>query len=354
MKNRGIKIRKYTLILISILITSTGCSSINAQEANLKEYYLNILEKIDLKPSLEDIKKDLSKYKYEYKLYEYSKMKDDKELEMPDSSSNKFYDFDKNSLKIYIDETNNKIENVIFSQENDNTVTSISGSKYYSNVKLEGNNIDYQRKFINKLNLNKSSKELVDSYLKVVKNLHENKKMTVDDVKNILGINYEKDDRSTDDYKYITYDFINENYDTIISAMCEGPNVNYIKLHLGIDKSTNYRLSIIASNKDQFNLSTSIINNPGKNMGEENKVKEKNVIDKNKSLYDFIFNDKPIKFYKDGYKSNELNVLNVKVDTPKDEHVLETRTDLADQNTEEGMLDSFNKYFDIKLKKMKL
>lgn len=358
--------KKIIIMGLVIIISITGCSS--TKPISLEEFYGELINKPFKEISMDKVKKSLKNFEYEYELYEYSKEEAseyEEDLEINDLSDNKFKDENGSFINIMFDETNKEVSGILYSKIENDTTTNMICSDYFPIVMMWGNNIKKQKNIIDNLKLYEDLKQIVDSYFEAVINLYNKEEMTVDDLKSILKIDYEKiedeeqyDDEETSQYLFVS-DFGEEAY---IEAKTKGTKVKDIDLKIYLGEKANYSLNLSVTNesifdKEQpFRLETNISANLSEDLVDESgNIKEGVFNPENIKLFNLIFKGKDTNFYTENYNEEsekEIPLLEIKFDKNKDVNSIHFVNKRA-VNEDDKPYD-VDKTFKIKLKKGEL
>lgn len=347
-----------------MIIYVTGCTA--KGNVNLEDYYGELINKPFKEISMAEVKKSLKGFEYEYELHEYSK-EDISEyegyMELNDSSDNKFKDGNGNFIDVTFDETNKEVSGLEYSKEEKDIKTKIVCGESFSMAILYGSNIEKQKNIIDNFKLYKSLNQIVKSYFKAVSNLRDEKEMTVDDVKSILKMDYEKMEdeyNSEDTSRYLFAPDFGE--DAYIDVETKGTKVKDIDLKIYLGENANYTVSLSATNENQidknesFRLDTNISPSLGEDLVDElGNLKEGALTKSNVELFNFIFKGGDINFYAPSYNEeseNETSLLGVKLNKNEDENVIDFRNKRV--VIEDDRPYDVDKTFKVKLKKDEL
>ena len=201
------------------------------------------------------------------------------------------------------------------------------------------------------------------SYFEAISNLRDEKEMTVDDVKSILKMDYEKMEdeyNSEDTSRYLfTSDFGEDAY---IDVETKGTKVKDIDLKIYLVENANYTVSLSATNEnpidknESFKLDTNILPSLGEDLLEESgNLKEGALTKSNAELLNFIFKGGYINFYAPSYNEEsqkETSLLGVKLNKNEDENVIDFRNKRV--VIEDDRSYDVDKTFKVKLKKGEL
>ncbi|WP_434798191.1 hypothetical protein [Terrisporobacter vanillatitrophus] len=353
--------KKIIIVGILIIISITGCTS--NRNDNLKDYYGELTSKSFKQISMEKVKKDLKEFEYEYKLQEYSKEEklEYEELGINDYSDNKFKDDNGSFISITFNEESKKVSDILYSQKENNTTINTIRDELGSSTLISGDNIEKQKEIINNLNLYKDLNEIVENYFKVVNNLYNKKDMTIEDLSNILKMDYEimedEDEyHSEENYKYLFVSDFGEG--AYIDVETDGMKVIYIKLNIYFGQNSNYNLTLSATNENEldekspFRLDTNISTSLNKDSNDKSgNPKEEALIESSTELFNLVFKNKEINFYSENYteKSEKENILlYAKLDKDKDENGISFESKRV---IEEDRPYDVDKTFKVKLKK---
>ena len=358
--------KKIIIMGLVIIMSVTGCSSIEA--SSLEEFYGELINKPFKEISMDKVKKSLKNFEYEYELYEYSEeevSEYEEDLEINDSSDNKFKDKNGSFINIMFDETNKEVSGILYSKvENDTTTNMICG--YYSPmVRMWGSNIEKQKHIIDNLKLYENLNQIVDSYFEAVSNLYNKEEMTIDDLESILKIDYDKieDEEEYDNEETSQYLFVSDfGEDAYVRVETKGTKVKDIDLKISLGEKANYRLSLSATNentldeKEPFMLETLISAHLSEDLVDESEnIKEGVFNPENIKLFNFIFKGEDMNFYTENYNEEsekEIPLLEIKFDKNEDVngiHFINKRA--VDEDDKPYDVD---KTFKIKLKKGEL
>lgn len=188
-------------LTIATITTITGCSKVEVS-TNIEDFYLQSIIEQTEDISLEDAKKALANFEYEYELQEYSKELSEEEkkeyeeefgepLEMPDMSFSTFSDEDSN-VEIIINETDKEMVSSSYTKDEENIKTKIDKSNDVCSLNISGDNVKYIEEIVSKLNLSKNTNEVVGLYFEIVNSMKNNEDITIEDIIEKLDIEYEK------------------------------------------------------------------------------------------------------------------------------------------------------------------
>lgn len=323
--------KKIIIMGLVIIMSVTGCTA--KGDVSLEDYYGELINKSFKDISMDEVKKSLKGFDYEYELHEYLKEDTSEyegDIELNDSSDNKFKDENGNFIDVTFDETNKKVSGIGYSKEEKDTTRNIICGKSFSMAILYGSNIEKQKNIIDNLKLYKNLTQIVEPYFEVVSNLRDGKEMTVDDVKSILKIDYKE--INDEYYRENTsgYEFVQEDAKGIeIKVETKDKKIKDADLYIDSAEGSNYRLILRATNESildkesPFNLETSIMLNISEEfIDESGHAKEGALTKKNVELFNFIFKRKNINFYSEKYnEESEKNtpLLEIKLDEVDDE-----------------------------------
>lgn len=357
--------KRIIIVGILIMMSITGCISNKINNNNLQDYYGELISKSFKHISMNKVKKDLKEFEYEYKLQEYSKEEklEYEELEVNDYSDSKFKDNNGSFIRIIFNEESKEVSDILYSQkENDTNINIICGELSPSAI-ISGDNIEKQKEMINNLNLYKDLNEIVANYFKVVNNLYNKKHMTIEDLSNILKMDYESmnhEDESDESYRYLFVSDFGE--DAYIRVETNGIEIKNIQLKIDLGENSNYNLTLYATNENEldkqssFRLDTYISTSLSEDSIDElGNTKEEVLIESNIKLFDFLFKNKTLKFYSENYteESEKENVLlYAKLDKDKDENGISFESKRVIEEEERPY--DIDKTFKVKLKKGEL
>lgn len=356
--------KKIIIMGLVIIMSVTGCTA--KGDINLEDYCGELISKSFKDISMDEVKKSLKGFEYEYELHEYSKEDTSEyegDMELNDSSDNKFKDENGNFIDVTFDETNKEVSGIDYSKEEKDTTTNIICGKSFSMAILYGSNIEKQKNIIDNLKLYKNLTQIVEPYFEVVSNLRDGKEMTVDDVKSILKMDYEKIEdeyNSKDTYQYLFASDFGE--DAYIDVETKGTKVKDIDLEIYLGENANYTVSLSATNENPvdenelFRLDTNISPSLGEDLVDESgSVKEGVLTKSNVELFNFIFKGGDINFYAPNYNEDsekETSLLGVKLNKKEDENVIDFRNKRV--VIEDDRPYDVDKTFKVKLKKGEL
>ena len=358
--------KKIIILGLVIIMSVTGCSSI--ETSSLEEFYGELINKPFKEISMDKVKKSLKNFEYEHELHEYSEeeaSKYEEDLEINDSSDNKFKDKNGSFINIMFDETNKKVSGILYSKiENDTTINMIC-SDYSPMVRMWGNNVDKQKNIIDNLKLYEDLKQIVNSYFEAVSNLYNKEEMTIDDLESILKIDYDKieDEEQYDNEETSQYLFVSDfGEDAYVRVETKGTKVKDIDLKISLGQNANYRLSLSATNentldkKDPFMLETLISGSLSEDLVDESgNIKEGVFNPENIKLFNLIFKGKDTNFYTENYNKEsekEIPLLEIKFDKNKDVNSIHFINKRAVDEVDKPY--DVDKTFKIKLKKGEL
>lgn len=276
-----------------------GCTSKNYD--NLEDFYGELINKPFKEISIDQVKKDLKEFEYEYKLKEYSKEEKSEyeELELSDYSNHIFTDDNGGTLDITFEEEIKIVSNIFYSHKEKDTNINIIHSDISSMVGILGSNVEKQKEIISNLNLYKDLNEIVENYFKAVNNLYNKKDMTVEDLSSILDMDYENMNDEYDEEENSQYLFVSDfGENAYIDVETKGINVKDIRLRINLVENSNYSLSLDATNENEidkegpFRLVTSISANH-----KSAYPKEEALIKSSTELFNLVFKNKEISFY---------------------------------------------------------
>ena len=348
--------KKIIIMGLVIIMSTVGCTSKNYD--NLEDFYGELINKPFKEISIDKVKKDLKEFEYEYKLQEYTEEKSEyEELELSDYSDHIFKDGNGNTLDITFEEDSKEVSSVFYSHKEDDTNINIIHSDTSPSVGILGSNIEKQKEIISNLNLYKDLNEIVENYFKAVNNLYNKKNMTVEDLSNILNMDYENMDDEYDKGENSQYLFVSDfGENAYIDVETKGINVKNIKLKINLVEDSNYSLSLDATNEDEiynegpFILVTSISANH-----KSVYPKEEELIKSSTELFNLVFKNKDVNFYSENYteeSEKENTMLYVKFDKEKDENGISFESKRV--VIEDDRPYDVDKTFKVKLKKGEL
>ncbi len=102
--------KKIIILGLVIIMFATGCTA--KGDVSLEDYYGELINKPFKDISMDEVKKSLKGFDYEYELHEYSKEDTSEyegDIELNDSSDNKFKDENGNFIDVTFDETNKEV-----------------------------------------------------------------------------------------------------------------------------------------------------------------------------------------------------------------------------------------------------
>ncbi len=355
--------KKIIIMGLVIIMSMTGCTS--KKNDSLEDFYGKLINKQYKEISMDEVKKSLKNFEYEYELFEYSKedmSEYELDMELNDLSFNKFKDEEGNFIDISFNETNKKVSGLQYSKIEDEITINLNCSQTFSSATISGTDIEKQKDILKKLKLYKNLNQVVDNYFEIVSNLFNKKHMTIDNVKEILKTDYEEinEEYSSDDSN--EYAFVPEGAKGVdIKVETKGRDVIDINLYINLVEDSNYILMLMATNEDitdentTFKLQTSILSNINEEyIDESGQVKEGALTEKNIELFSFIFKDKGINFYSENYDEDsekEIPLFEVKFDKSEDVNSIYFMDKRA---IEEERPYDIDKTFKIKLKRDEL
>lgn len=135
--------KKIIIMGLVIIMSVTGCTA--KGNASLEDYYGELINKLFKEISMGEVKKSLKSFEYEYELNEYSKediSEYEGDMELNDSSDNKFKDENGNFIDVTFDETNKEVSGLEYSKEEKDIKTTIVCGESFSMAMLYGSNIE--------------------------------------------------------------------------------------------------------------------------------------------------------------------------------------------------------------------
>lgn len=340
-----------------MIMSIVGCTSKNYD--NLEDFYGELINKPFKEISIDQVKKDLKEFEYEYKIQEYSKEEklEYEELELSDYSNHIFKDDNGGTLDITFEEESKIVSNIFYSHKEKDTNINIIHSDISSMVGILGSNVEKQKEIISNLNLYKDLNEIVENYFKAVNNLYNKKDMTVEDLSSILDMDYENMNDEYDEEENSQYLFVSDfGENAYIDVETKGINVKDIKLKIGLGDKSNYSLSLDSTNENEidkegpFKLVTFISANH-----KSTYPKEEALIKSSTELFNLVFKNKEINFYAENHtkeSEKENTVLHVKFDKEKDENGISFESKRV--IIEDDRPYDLDKTFKVKLKKGEL
>ncbi|MGL5693096.1 MAG: hypothetical protein ACRCXA_03405 [Peptostreptococcaceae bacterium] len=326
--------KKIITITLLTMLTITGCSKVTAS-TGLSNFYLESIINKTEDISLEEVKKSLEDFEYEYDLQQYSKeelesYEDEfgEKLELPDFSYNTFSNKD-SSIEIIFNETDKKIESSSYTENKKNISKTINQINDICTVDILGEDVEYQKEMINRLNLYKETTEVVNLYFELVNNLKNNEAITIKDIENTLNSKYEKRKEEGFGENYYIYNFETEDERTDIEIDVDNEAIVSIKMNLEIDNYTNYRINLQARNKDLMNSSKgfslemniySILNQDMEDKSEEEIKTAYN--DVNNELFEFVYKSGKLKFYSEEYDKSKTNIIETRYNKEEEAYVI--------------------------------
>lgn len=357
-------------LTIATITTITGCSKVEVS-TNIEDFYLQSIIEQTEDISLEDAKKALANFEYEYELQEYSKELSEEEkkeyeeefgepLEMPDMSFSTFSDEDSN-VEIIINETDKEMVSSSYTKDEENIKTKIDKSNDVCSLNISGDNVKYIEEIVSKLNLSKNTNEVVGLYFEIVNSMKNNEDITIEDIIEKLDIEYEKRKEELFGENYYIYDFRAEDGDTYIEVEVDDNVVAGLDINIGISDYTNYLVRIDATNENLltkergFNIDMNISSTLNHKMFDKSQDEIREAYKPvNKALFEFAYRDGKLKFYTDEYDENKTDIIEGRYNKEEKAYVVipnETRVvgELLYGIEEKSVTMKLNKYEKINL-----
>ncbi|WP_042274501.1 hypothetical protein [Faecalimicrobium dakarense] len=274
--------KKIIMIGALTFFTITGCQkqAVN-QSASLEDFYVQSLDKDVKEISLEDSKKALKEFEYEYELQTYSKEEKEsyketfgEEPKVSDFSSNTFIYADKNEVEILYNETNKEVSSISYTENIEDTSKKMVKMGNSCNISISTDNVESQREIMKRLNLSQGTSDFVNLYFDLVNSMKTNPKIKIDDIVNLLKLDYKKREDNYFDEILSIYTFENQDDGVYIDVEVKDDKIMSAKLNLGMNEKINYTIYMVTTNKD-FNLQIYIMENLNANPTDKSKEDKK-------------------------------------------------------------------------------
>ena len=361
-------------LTIATITTITGCNKVEVS-TNIEDFYLQSIIEQTEDISLEDAKKELANFEYEYDLQEYSKELSEEEkkdyeeefgepLEMPDMSFSTFSDED-STVEIVINETDKKMVSSSYTKDKENIKVKIDKYNDICSLNISGDNVKYIEETISKLNLSKNTNEVVGIYFEIANSMKNNEDITIEDIIEKLDIEYEKrkEKRKEEVFgeNYYIYDFRAEDGDTYIEVEVDDNVVAGLDINIGISDYTNYLVRIDATNENLlseergFNIDMNINSTLNNKMFDKSQDEIREAYKPvNKELFEFAYRDGKLEFYTDEYDEDKTDIIEGRYNKEEEAYVVipnETRvvSELLYGIDEKSVTMKLNKYEKINL-----
>lgn len=356
--------KKAIIIGIVSMLALTGCKSQTIEpSSSLEEFFKQSLDENIKDISLKDSKKALKEFEYEQEDTKYSKQEKEEfnkefRTELDDYSDHIFKDKEKNELNIYFNEGKKEVKHIAYVENNENTSKRMAYVNDMTMVDINTSDLNSQHEMLKRLNLSPDSNNIVDLYIRVVDIMNENTKIKIEDIIEILKLDYTNSYEAEWDTPRDIYTFTKLDENLYIEIIVEEDMVTNAKLNFGMSENANYSISISTDNKDryitesdqeEFNTNISIINSSGENDDEESftEVSEKEKAS-NKELFEFVYNGKEVTYYSKDYNTNEIEIIEGRYNAEEQAYVVSPN---QDRIIEEGLYYEGIKLFKTRLKK---
>lgn len=180
-------IKKIIKILLPslLLFTMIGCAK--EPSIDLGDYYLELTKEDLNELSLNEIKTDLSTLTYDKEVYKNSNKEATDEERLDEPSYHKFISGEE-ILEIKYNEKTKKVNTISFQKQDDNNIKKIGYTGSFVIANLNSPNTKSINNTLDKLNLNKSLQNIMNSHLELVQKLNDNQVVDLKEVKNMFEL----------------------------------------------------------------------------------------------------------------------------------------------------------------------
>ncbi|WP_434799512.1 hypothetical protein [Terrisporobacter vanillatitrophus] len=180
-------IKKIIKILVPslLLFTMIGCAK--EPSIDLDDYYLELTKEDLNELSLNEIKTDLSSFKYDKEVYKNSNEEVTDEDRLDEPSYHKFISGEE-ILEVKYNEKTKKVNTISFQKQDDNNIKKIAYTGSFVIASLNSPNTKSINNTLDKLNLNKSLQNIMNLHLELVQKLNNNQVVDLEEVKNMFEL----------------------------------------------------------------------------------------------------------------------------------------------------------------------